>query len=277
MPWNAPHQRAAGLAVQVLRPVGVYAILTNLTEFPHLHPAEMTRLLLAADAADAPMTGARGFDLYGVSHRLAVLRACGLVDRCDRHQEPGHHASYEITRLGAGLIGSLSAVTDWGLDNYDLAIAAARARAGMAGGLPAVDPVLRRPRPATGMTLGLLDVRWSYALLMQVGLARQRGVDLAAARVAINTMLAGVPETVRYELHRAAAHRVLRYLEDVGLVARLSASRFGRPARVLYYPTEAGSGLMKALWPVAEWGIGHDGELSAAVALTSSWFATRPV
>lgn len=275
--WDVSLQRAAGMTVQVLRPVGWYSILAHLFEDPCLHPAELCRLLITADAADAPMVGARGFDLHGVSHRLTLLRACGLIINCDGCAAFGAHTSYQLTYLGAGMVESLAEVTQWGLDHFDLALAAARVRAHL-GRMPGtVDPALRRPRQATGMALGMLAPRWSFSLLVQVGIAGDRGVESGAAQDAINGILDGMPERVRLHLNEATRHRVLRYLESSGLVVRRREARFGRRARVLYCPTDAGARLVDALRTVGKWAVAHDGALSAAVMATSPWFEEESV
>lgn len=272
MYWDLMHRRAAGFGVTVLRPVGVYSILAMLARLPHLHPSDICRLLTVADELDAPLVGARGFDLQSVSHRVAGLREAGLIVRCSGHGEPGRHTAYELTRLGAGLIGSLSEVTDWGMQHYALAVSAARSRAGMGPGSLAADVAGRCSRRATGMALGMLDMRWAFAMLGQVRIAGERGVESLPAQDAINEALGLLPERVRYSMNGTTRHTVLRYLEDAGLVVRWREPRFARPARVLFGTTPAGLSLMDSLWPLATWGVAHDVELTGVMASMTTWF-----
>lgn len=271
MAWDIPHQRAAGLTVQVLRPVGVYAILANLFEFPHMHPTEICNVLTAADLRDAPLTGRRGFDLPGVSRRLGLLRSVGLIERCDESPDVGRRATYEVSRLGAGMIGSLESVADWGMEHYDLIVRAARIRRGLDPAAVRIPAAQRRRRPATGMSLGMFDMRWTYILLARIRIA-DGGVEASVAEADANRTLAGIPERVRHRLNRSTTHAVLGHLETVGLVGRHHERTSQRPPRVLFSATAAGAGLMDALWPTAEWGVPRDGLLAQAVGAMSSWF-----
>lgn len=273
MTWDHRHRRTAGFAVTVLRPVGVYGILAMLSQTPHMHPVDMLRLLRAADAEDAPMVGSRGFDLPAVSHRVSSLRRAGLIVRCAGHAGLGGHAAYDLTRLGAGLVGSLSSSAVWGMRYWELAVAAARMRLGLPESSAAADSVVREPRRATGLALGMLDMRWAWAMLGEVHVAGAAGVESAVAQNLINAAVRALPEQARYVMAASTRHAVLRYLEDAGLVVRWREPRFARPARVLLATTVAGAELMDALWPLAEWGVEHEKQLTEMMMSMTTWFA----
>lgn len=274
MTWDAGHLRAAGFTLQILRPAGKLPILTALYRHPHLRPTDIARHLGATPEADAPLLGVAGIDLAAVSHRLGRLRGLGLAVRCAGTPEPGGRAAYEITRLGAGMVGSLEQARAWGVRHFDLAERAARERALMDSAAPAPGrSPQRRQALAAVLTLGMLDMRWSFSLLAQVRIAGDAGVESGRAQEAVNVLISGFPETVRHGLGDSTRHAVLRHLESSGLVFRRREPRLARPARVLYVATQAGAELMDALVPVARWGVPHDAELSSMMARATAWFA----
>lgn len=268
MIWDVPHHRGMGFPLTILRPVGVWSILSNLNEQMHLRPADLKSLLEQANEADAPLMGMR--DLPGdISETLAALHDSGLVVRCVGGHHGGH-TRYDLTRFGAELVRAVWPLTAWAMADFDFVVAATRVRLG----LPALDgpaPRPRRPaRPATGMAISLLSGLWSDTVMVYVDSARPPGIGALQLEDAVNAAIeaSGGDGRVGRRLHLGSLYRTLHRLEAKGLLERRV-----EPPRTFYLLTGHGRGLMRAWWQVAEgFGIPHDEELFSIIAKTTSWF-----
>jgi hypothetical protein len=166
MIWDLAHRRGAGFPLTILRPAGVYPVLANLAEHPHLRPIDLLSLLAAANARDEPLVGRRDLS-GGVGDLLGALHVQGLVERCDGGVR-GAHTRYSLTPLGAGLSGALGPLTSWAMGDFDFVVAATRVRLGLPPLLHPVPEGLRTERAATGMALGVLQLQWSSTLMVYI-------------------------------------------------------------------------------------------------------------
>lgn len=269
MQWDEAHHRGAGFCQYLLRPTGVYSILTSLRQDMHLRPRDLMNRLAEANLADEPLVGMRDLS-GGISALLARLCGLELIVRCVGGG-PGVHTRYDLTRLGAGLALSLGPLTEWAMSDFDFVVAATRKRLGLPPLDGAVPEEMRQERRAAGMAIGLLSSQWSNPLMVYVGLAGPGGIGPNALRDTINADLAatsGEGRVVR-RLQQSVMYPTLDRLVAKGLVERRED-----PPRVRYLLTSHGRGLMGAWWQVAEdFGIPHDAELFPVVAATSNWFA----
>lgn len=269
MRWDSAHHQGAAYPAHILRPVGVYSILTSLCRDMHLRPRDLANRLEEANIADAPLVGLRDLS-KGISDVLKNLREQGLIVRC-AYNGPGSHTRYDITKLGAGLVGALGPVTAWAMSDFDFVVAAARVRVG----LPPLDgPVpdgLRQEHRATGMAIGLLSgTTWSNPVLVYVDSAGADGVGPQDIEDRLNADLRATTGRLRVEwtLQRPTLYATLRRLMAMGLVERLEDS-----PHVRYRLSSHGQGLMGAWWQVAEdWGIEHIDDLFPIMVATSVWF-----
>jgi DNA-binding HxlR family transcriptional regulator len=237
--WDVPHRRGAGFTLQVLHAGITYPVMALLHERPRMHPVEVARAL----APGSP-------DAFATSHLLPTLRRCGLVRHGPGQSEPGVHAVYELTGLGAGMIGSLGPLGDWAADRFGTHDRTA----------------------ATAAAIALFDRRFAFTLMCAVHAAGRRGIEPGRAEESVNALMDSQPEPARYRLRPSTRHPALNHLRDAELLRRRAAPAAGRPSRVLYSATGSGRALMDALWPVAEWALPHDGHLSACVGLMTSWW-----
>lgn len=270
MQWDLAHHRGAGFPLYLLRPVGVYSVLSNLCADPHLRPADLMNRLAEANTADAPLVGLRDLS-DGIGGLLGSLREQGLIVRSG-YTGPGSRTRYEVTDLGAGLVGALGPLTDWAMGDFGYVVAATRIRLGLP---PLASPVpveLCRERPATGMAIGLLSHMWSSPVMVYVDSAGDEGIGPQHLEDAINADIAassGAGRVVK-TLRRPTLHATLNRLVAKGLVEHHAADW----PRVRYLLSSHGRGLMSAWWQVAEdFGIPHDEELFRIVQATSGWFA----
>jgi len=273
MQWDLAHHRGAAFPSLILRPVGVYPILTSLCQDPHLRPQDLKNYLAEANLADAPLVGMRDLS-EGISGLLRHLREQGLVVRCVYHG-PGSHTRYEITRLGAELVGALGPLTAWAMEDFGFLVAATRVRLG----LPPLDgPVpesMREEHRATGMAIGLLAGMWSNPLMVYVDSAGCDGIGPLDLEARINADLEATagPERVVRTLARPMLHDTLNRLVAKGLIVWQAVE----PPRVRYRLSPHGRGLMDAWWQIAdEWGIARIPELFPIVRATSGWFVQQP-
>jgi DNA-binding HxlR family transcriptional regulator len=268
MIWDVPHHRGMGFPLSILRPVGVYSILSSLCRDMHLRPVDLMNRLAEANAADAPLVGMRDLS-EGIGALLARLREAGLIVRCAGNG-PGSHTRYDITRLGAGLVSSLGPLADWAMGDFGFVVAATRVRLGLP---PLGGPVpegLLRPRSATGMAVSLLSGVWSDTVMVYVDCAGDGGVGPLRLEEAVAAALeaSSGESRVGRRLHRGTLYRTLHRLVAKGLLERRA-----EPSQVLYALSPHGRGLMDAWWRVAEdFGIPHDRELFEIMARTSGWF-----
>lgn len=264
--WDVPHHRGSGFPLHVLRPTGVFSILSSLYQNPHLRPADLANMLAAANTADAPLMGMRDLS-GGISGLLSHLRNAGLVVRC---AAPGPRTRYDLTRLGAGLVGSLEPLTQWALAEFDFVAAATRVRMGLPPLVGPVPPPIRHPRAAAGMAVGLTDGLWTHTVLVYVDSAGPDGIGPLRLEDTVNAAIdaSAGPDRVARHLQRPTLHSVLKHLVAMGLLERRE-----EPPRVPYRLSPQGRGLMDALWQVAEgWGIEHDAELFEIMRKSSGWF-----
>lgn len=268
MIWDVAHHRGVGFPLHILRPVGVYPVLSSLCAEPRLRPADLIERLEAATAADVPLVGLRDLP-DGISSTLGYLRRAGLIVRCFGNGR-GAHTRYEATALGAGLIGSLSPVTAWAMNNFDFVVDATRVRLD----LPPLDaPVpepLRAERSAAGMAISLLGGAWSDTVMVYVDSAGPDGIGPSRLEATVNTAIdASTGESkVERHLHRDTLYRTLQRLVAKGLLERRED-----PPQVRYLLSPHGRGLMDALWQVSDgWAVAHDTELFEIMAQFSGWF-----
>lgn len=269
MLWDAAHHRGAGFCQYLLRPTGVYLILTSLCRDMHLRPKDLMNRLAEANIADGPLVGMRDLS-GGIGTLLGRLCEQKLIVRCVGGA-PGVHTRYDITRLGADLVQSLGPLTEWAMSDFEFVVTSTRIRFD----LPPLDgPVpadLRREPRATGMAIGLLASQWSNPLLVYVDSAGPDGVGPNVLRNTINADIdatSGEGRVVR-RLQQSVMYPTLDRLVAKGLLVRREDS-----PRVRYALSPHGRGLMGAWWQVAEnFGIPHDAELFPVVAATSNWFA----
>src|SRR5882672_1538408 len=261
--WDTPHRRAAGFAVEVLRRPRTHEVLTALADGMHMRPSEILGVLVRAGRRDAPVVGARPLDYRIVVRKVAELHGAGLVARCGEHAARGSHTAYDLTRLGAGLAGSLDGLGDWGAAHFGQLVRASRLRRELDPGAP-VPPARRPPdrhtaRLAVRLALGALDTRWAFSALVHCSAGPVAPGELLAR---VNGAIAGQPDLAgRRHLATGPLYGTLASLTRAGLLDRDGPDGPEYAARVLYRPSELGSGLLGALWPVAEWGVGHDREL----------------
>lgn len=267
MHWDMAHHRGAGFPLYLLRPVGVYSILSSLCQDPHLRPADLMNRLTAANVADAPLVGMRDLS-EGISGMLGHLRQQGLIVRCVGGGR-GTHTRYEVTRLGAGLIGALRPVTDWAMADFDFVVAVTRIRLGLPPLEGVVVAELRQERSATGMAISLLTGLWTNILMVYVDSAGEEGIGPLHLENVVNADIeasSGKDRLVR-RLQHGTVHTTLKALVAKGLLERVED-----PPRVRYLVSPHGRGLMDAWWQVAEtWGIAHDAELFS-IMQSSGWF-----
>lgn len=272
MYWDVPHRRGAGFPLAILRPVGVWSILSDLYEHMHLSPSGLMALLRAANVADAPLVGLRNLpgDLTDV---LTGMVEAELIKRCVGGQHGGH-TRYDITPLGAGLVEATLPLAAWAMADWDFVVAATRVRLG----LPALDGAVPRParpvRPATGMAISLLSGQWSSPVMMYVDSAGRGGIGPQQLRDAVNADLSASwgESRVGRRLHQNSLYQTLARLVAKGLLVHVED-----PPRVRYLLSPHGRGLMRAWWQVADgWGIEHDKELFRIVARQTSWFPDAP-
>lgn len=272
MHWDRAHHRGVGFPLYLLRPVGVYSILSSLCQNPHLRPADLMNRLTEANIADAPLVGMRDLS-KGISGLLGQLRRQGLIVRCVGGGR-GTHTRYEVTRIGAGLIGALHPVTGWAMADFDFVVTATRVRLGLSPLEVPVDAGLCGERPATGMAISLLGNRWSNPIMVYVDSAGPDGIGPQDLEDTVNADIAasGGESRVVRTLQRATLHATLNRLVAKGLL-----ERHPDPPRVRYLLTSHGRGLMDAWWQVADdFGIAHDEELFRIVQRTSGWFPKSP-
>lgn len=269
MIWDVPHHRGAGFPLMILRPTGVYSILANLYQEMHLRPVDLMNFLATANVADAPLVGMRDLSA-GVGDTLGDLQAAGLIVRCVGGHHGGH-TRYDLTKLGAGLIGAVAPITAWAMADFDFVVAATRVRLGLPPLNAPIPPSLRKERSATGMAICLLSGQWANTVMVYVDSAGPAGIGPLRLEDTVNADInasAGKNRVVR-TLHRGTLHRTLQRLMAKGLLERRRD-----PPRVRYLLTSHGRGLMDAWWQVAEgFGIAHDEELFRIVSASSGWFA----
>lgn len=269
MYWDVQHHRGAGFPLTILRPFGVYSILSNMNEEMHLRPKDLMNLLAVANLADAPLVGMRDLSA-GIKDILGGLHDAGLVVRCVGGHHGGH-TRYDLTRLGAGLVRAVAPLTDWAMGDFEFVVAATRIRLGLPPLGAPVPAGLRRERTATGMAVGLLSRQWANTVMVYVDSAGPAGIGPLRLEDTVNAAIesSSGPSRVVKRLHRNTLHQTLHGLVGKGLLEHVED-----PPRVRYLLTPHGRGLMDAWWQVAEdWGIEHDAELFRIVAATSRWFA----
>lgn len=269
MLWDVAHHRGAGFCQYLLRPTGVYSILTSLCRDMHLRPRDLMNRLAEANIADGPLVGMRDLS-EGIGALLGRLREQDLIVRCVGGA-PGVHTRYEVTRFGAGLVGALRPLTEWAMSDFDFVVAAKRVGLGLPPLDGAVPTGMRNEHRATGMAVGLLVYQWSNPLMVYVDSAGPDGIGPVRLRCAINADLDAMrgEDRVVCRLQRSTMHTTLARLVAKGLIERRED-----PPRVRYLLTSHGRGLMDAWWQVAEgYGIAHDKELFRIVAASSGWFA----
>lgn len=271
MKWDLEHHQGAAFPAHILRPLGVYSILTSLCRDPHLRPRDLMNRLTEANIASAPLVGMRDLS-EGISGLLKHLREQQLIVRCV-YNGPGTRTRYDITKLGAGLVGALGPLTVWAMDDFDFVVAASRVRFELP---PLDEPIpqgLREEHRATSLALGLLGAgMWSNPVMVYLDSAGPAGIGPQDLEDAINADLAATAgrERVVRTLHRAMLHTTLNRLMAKGLVER----RADEPPHVRYRLSNHGRGFMAAWWQIAEdWGIAHIPDLFPIVAATSSWYA----
>jgi DNA-binding HxlR family transcriptional regulator len=228
--WDVPHQRSSGFILQVLHHESAYQTLAFLADAPGGHPIDVAR---AVSPDDPEVTAA--------SHVLSVLRRTHLVKRAGTLSEAGAHSGYLLTDFGAGLVGSVEPLAAWGMGHYGI----------------------EDPHDAVLAAGYLFGRRWSHSLMTTVVNAGPAGIEPGRAQAAVNELMAAIPEGTGHRLHPQPRHAALNDLIDNGLIVKRRAPVPRRPTRVLYSASPMGLSLMEALWPVAEWGIPYDAELSA--------------
>lgn len=266
--WDVPHHRGAGFPLAILRPVGVYSIMSNLHERPFLRPENLRCLLMAANAADAPLVGERDLS-GGIRGTLGHLCDVGLLRRSVGGGR-GIHTRYDLTGLGAGLIESLGPLTRWAMDDFDFVVAATRVRLGLEPLDGPVPGCLRRARAATGMAVSLMSRLWADTVMAYVDSAGPGGIGPLQLEEAVNAAIDASAGESRVErrLHRGPLYQTLHSLEAKGLLEHVED-----PPRVRYLLTSHGRGLMDAWWQVAEdFGIPRDAELFRVIVKTTKWF-----
>jgi len=273
MQWDLAHHQGAAFPSLILRPVGVYSVLTSLCRDPHLRPQDLKNRLMESNLADAPLVGMRDLS-EGISGLLGHLREQGLVARCV-YNGPGSHTRYEITKLGAELVGALGPLTAWAMEDFDFVVAATRVRLGLSSLDDSVPDSLREEHRATGMAIGLLAGMWSNPLMVYVDSSGCDGIGPYDLETRVNVDLeatAGRERVVR-TLTRATLYATLKRLVAKGLLERHA----DEPPWVRYRLSPHGRGLMDAWWQIAdEWGIARIPDLFPVVRATSSWFVQKP-
>jgi DNA-binding HxlR family transcriptional regulator len=270
MHWDAPHRRAAGFVIETVRARWTYSILGALTRDARLHPVELHRIIADANERDAPIVGMRNLHYDVIAAKVRQLSDEGLVMRCTPDMPHGARTTYEITRLGAGLVGRLEAGAEERLRFYRQLVRATRIRRGQP--LDESISTLRGLREwhavrlCTGMTLGLLGRRFSFGLMASA--LEPMGPSALADQINANMDAHGQMAGFR-RLSAATCHKVLNSLMEQGAMARMVLPAPGHPPRVLYQPTDMGVALLRSMWPAAQWGVGVDGELFPIVA--SHW------
>jgi DNA-binding HxlR family transcriptional regulator len=223
--------------------------------------------LTEANVADAPLVGMRDLS-EGISGILGHLRQQGLIVRCVGGGR-GVHTRYEITRLGAGLIGALRPVTDWAVADFDFVVAATRIRLGLPSLAEPAAAELRQERSATGMAISLLTGLWTNVLMVYVDSAGEGGIGPLRLEDTVNTAIESSTgkDHVARRLQHGTMHTTLNALVAKGLLERVVD-----PPRVRYLVSAHGRGLMDAWWQVADvWGIAHDAEMFQ-IMQTTGWF-----
>lgn len=266
MIWDAAHRRAAGFAVEILRPRWVFSILATLAEHAHLHPVDLLRLLSNANERNAPAVGMRELSYDMVTAKVRELHDDGLIVQCWPHKAHGARTTYELTRLGAALIEGLDDIGAWGAAHYERVVRATRARHGITGSapippLPASDPAYAA-RLCKGMAIGLLGQRFAFAVLV----GTQSPISPGALGDLINARIAADGRTSGFRPLGTNRHEILNALMRSGLVARVVTPVPGRPPRVMYQHSTMGARLLGALWPVGHRLLEHDAELFRIVA-----------
>ncbi len=225
--WDVPHHRGSGFPLHVLRPAGVYSILSSLYREPHLRPVDLLGIITAANAADTPLMGRRDLS-GGISGALGHLHQAGLVVRCVGDGR-GSRTRYDLTRLGAGLVASLEPLTEWALADFDFVVAATRLRLGMA---PLARPAaagLRHPRAATGMAIHLLEGLWTHTVLVYVDSAGEGGIGSLRLEDTVNAAIedsSGGDRVVR-RLHRSSLQCQCHCISHYTCTATASTTRCG--------------------------------------------------
>lgn len=268
MIWDVPHHRGAGFPLSILRPTGVYSILSSLYQDMHLRPVDLLRLLALANIREAPLMGVRDLSA-GIGGTLGDLTDAGLLVQCVGGHHGGH-TRYDLTRFGAQLIAALAPVSQWAMSDFDFVALATRSRLGLPPMVGRVPAALRRERTATGMAISLLDGLWSTTVMVYVDSAGREGIGALRLEDTVNAAINASSGESRVErhLHRGTLYRTLH-----GLVAKGLLSRAEDAPRVRYLLTSHGRGLMDAWWQVADgFGIAHDAELFQIVQKASGWF-----
>lgn len=274
MPWDATHRRAAGFTIEILRHAWVLGSLSVLAEHPHLRPADVHMLLRHANEANAPAVGLQRLEFATVSKTLRELNVAGLAVRCDHNEGPGGHTIYEITRLGAGMLDSLRDVGEFGQQHWEHLVAATRAQRGLPHDWPVPPPFpgTLGVRAGIGMSIGLLGVRWAFAML---SFLVQRPWTPQDLQDRINEGVLRQPDLAgRRHLGTSQRQHVLNHLQDAGLVIRSLHQRVSGLRWVQYSSTPMGRDLMTALWTVAKWGVEWDRELWRIMAMRAGWLGT---
>lgn len=270
MQWDLPHHQGAAFPSLILRQVGAYSILTSLCQDPHLRPKDLMNRLSEANISAEPLIGMRDLS-EGISGLLSSLRKQGLIVRCV-YAGLGSRTRYEITKLGAELVGALGPLTDWAMSDFDFVVAATRIRFDLPpldGPVPEAD---RDDQLATGMALGLLGGgMWSNPVMVYVDSAGPDGIGPQDLMDTINADLAKTAgrERVVRTLQKQALHKTLKRLVALDLIEWAADD----PPHVRYRLSPHGQGLMGAWWQIAnDWGIGHIPELLPIVIAASNWF-----
>lgn len=272
VPWNRAQQRGAGFALYILQRFGVYPILANLHESGPLRRADLMRLLSAANLADAPLAGAHAEVSAGLRGTLRNLRRAGLIVRTAGATR-GAHPRYSITGFGEELLESVDSLSEWGLANFDLLVAATRPQRGL-DPLAQVPSGPRTPRAAAGMTLGVLEPRWSFTILVNVAAAGPEGIRPSELLEQINLGIDTSPEPVQHRLTRESKRLVLAHLVDAGLLEKQEMPNPGSvvPTPVFYRVTAPGAELAAALERVAVRGMEQEKRLLEIMKAASTWF-----
>lgn len=268
MIWDVPHHRGAGFPLSILRPTGVYSILSSLYQDMHLRPVDLMRLLALANIREAPLMGVRDLSA-GIGGTLGDLADAGLLVQCVGGHHGGH-TRYDLTRFGARLVAALAPVSQWAMSDFAFVASATRARLGLPPLIGRAPAGLRTERTATGMAIGLMDGLWSTTVMVYVDSAGCDGIGALRLEDTVNAAIDASSGESRVErhLHRGTLYRTLH-----GLVAKGLLTRVEDPPRVRYLVTPHGRGMMDAWWQVADgFGIKYDDELFRIVQATTSWF-----
>lgn len=270
MRWTHAYHQGAAFPMHVVRPLGVYPILSILGQSPRMSPTDLLALLTTISNVNALLIGVQQISQSAVSNLLIHLHAHGLVVRCSGGA-PGAHTRYSLTRLGAELLDALAPVTAWAMADFDFVVAATRVRLDLPPLELPVPRDIRQANRATDMAVSLLDGMWSNPVMVYVDDAGPRGIGPLRLETTMNADLAATSgaERVVRKLGRSAMYGTLGRLMAKGLIERYEDV----PPLVRYGTSPHGRRLMEAWWRVAdEWGIAHIPELFPIVAATSNWF-----